>query len=284
MKEILTSYKNYLLSRGLSPNTVEGYIRDVKKYLDFCRNYKNSNCLKKFIREISSFLSPRSYARLISSLRSFFDYLLLTERIEKDITPILTLPKIPPTLPKFLTREEVEALLASADGEKPEEIRDRAMLEFLYATGLRASELVSIKIQDMDMEERFVKVRGKGDKERVVPFSRRALRWVRKYLEVRGEICKKESPFLFLTRRCRPMTRQGLWDKIKKYGEKAGLGDRVWPHVLRHSFATHLLEAGVDLRTIQILLGHSSLTTTQIYTHVDLARLRRIYDKFHPRA
>ncbi len=280
----LKAYKNYLLSRGLSPNTIQGYLRDVRKYLNFCRDYRDRDCLRRFVREISPYLSPRSYARLISSLRSFLNYLLLTEKIKKDLTPVLTLPKIPPSLPKFLTRKEVEELLQAAAGEKPARIRDRAMLELLYATGLRATELVSLRMEDLDLEERFVKVRGKGGKERMVPFSLRALSWLRKYLRVREEICSAPNPFLFITRRCKPMTRQGLWKKIKQYAEKAGLGERVWPHVLRHSFATHLLEAGLDLRTIQILLGHSSLTTTQIYTHVDIARLRRIYDKFHPRA
>ncbi len=273
-----------MLSRGFSANTIEGYLRDVGRFLNFCKNYKDKNCLKKFLQEISVFLSPRSYARLVSSLRSFFNYLMLAEKIEQDLTPLLVLPKVPPSIPRFLTHREVEKLMGAIGGDKPEEIRDRAMLELLYATGMRVSELVSLRLDSVDLRERFVKVKGKGEKERIIPFSKRALRWVRSYLEEREKICSKPSPFLFITRRCRPMSRQGFWKKLKTYAERTGLRDKVWPHVLRHSFATHMLEAGADLRIIQMMLGHASLTTTQIYTHVDLARLRRAYDKYHPRA
>jgi len=282
--KILDAYRNFLLSRGFSRNTMDGYLRDVERFLRFCRNYSDKKCLRDFVREISPLLSPRSYARMISSLRSFFNFLMVTERIEEDLTPTLTLPKIPPSIPRFLTHEEVERLMEAVMGDKAEKIRDRAMLELLYATGMRVSELVNLRLEDLDLQERFVKVKGKGDKERVVPFSRRASMWLRHYLEKREEICDKPSPFLFLTRRCRPMTRQGFWKKIKAYAEKAGLKEQVWPHILRHTFATHMLEAGADLRIIQAILGHASLTTTQIYTHVDLARLRSVYDKYHPRA
>ncbi len=282
--EILEAYRNFLLSRGFSSNTVEGYLRDVGRFLNFCKGYRDKNCLKKFIQEISVFLSPRSYARLVSSLRSFFNYLVLAERIEQDLTPLLVLPKVPPSIPRFLTHREVERLMGAVEGDRPEEIRDRAMLELLYATGMRVSELVFLRMDSVDLGERFVKVKGKGEKERIIPFSKRALIWMERYLRERAKICPRPSPFLFLTRRCRPMSRQGFWKKLKAYAEKVGLRDKVWPHVLRHSFATHMLEAGADLRIIQMMLGHASLTTTQIYTHVDLARLRKTYDKYHPRA
>jgi len=285
--EVLKDYMDFLRARGLSKNTIEAYGSDVEKFLNYTGgDYTSEKKLKDYVRNLFLYLSPRSSARTISSLRSFYNYLLLTRRIKKDMTVILVLPKIPPSVPEFLTKAEVDALLSVPDVNTPDGLRDRAMMELIYATGMRVSELVNLTEDDVDLKERFVKIRGKGGRERIVPFSKKASKWVEKYLrEARGALCKKRSPFIFVTRRCKPMSRQRFWQKLKEYGRAAGIKEeRVWPHILRHTFATHMLEGGADLRVIQMMLGHASLTTTQVYTHIDLNRLRRIYDKFHPRS
>ena len=284
--EILKEYADFLLSKGFSKNTRDAYLSDVEKYLNFCgEDFENQNKLRTYIRSLSQYLSPRSSARTISSLRSFYNFLLLRKKVKKDLTVMLTLPKLPPSLPKFLTWEEIEKLMNAPDTEKPEGLRDRAMLELLYATGMRASEIINLKEEDVNIEDRYVRVIGKGEKERIIPFSKRARLWVEEYLKKgKSLICKKYTPYLFITKRCKPMTRQALWMKIKEYGNMAGIREKIWPHVLRHTFATHMLEGGADLRVIQMMLGHASITTTQVYTHIDIQRLRRIYDKFHPRS
>lgn len=284
--DILKEYIDFLRARGFSKNTIDAYSSDVEKFLNYSGGeYTNEKKLKAYVRNLFLYLSPRSSARTISSLRSFYNYLLLTKKIKKDMTVVLVLPKIPPSVPEFLTKKEVNLLLSAPDLSKPEGLRDKAMMEFLYATGMRVSELVNLREEDVDLKERFVKIRGKGNKERIVPFSKRAGKWLESYLRHgKGSLCKRKTSFLFITRRCKPMTRQRFWQKLKEYARQTGMEDRIWPHVLRHTFATHMLEGGADLRIIQMMLGHASLTTTQVYTHVDLKRLRRIYDKFHPRS
>ncbi len=283
---IKKDYLNFLRSRGFSPNTIEAYGRDVERFLKYCRgNYSDEKELKSYVRNLFLYLSPRSSARVISSLRSFYNYLLLVKKTQKDMSSSLTLPKIPHSIPSFLTKGEIENLLKTPNIEKSEGLRDRAMMELLYATGMRVSEIINISEEDIDFRERFIRIKGKGGKERVAPFSKKAKKWVEEYLNKgKHTICEKASSFIFITRRCKPMTRQYFWKKLKEYGRKAKINQKIWPHVIRHSFATHMLEAGVDLRVIQMILGHASITTTQIYTHVGLRRLRKIYDKFHPRS
>jgi integrase/recombinase XerD len=292
-ESVLQVFLDFLsVEKGLSVNTVLSYSRDVQKLFRFFRKEK-INWLKagegdliRFIHHQSrAGLSPRSMARVISSLKSFYRFLVLDGILKKNPAVNLSSPKTWLALPKFLTVKEVESLLSQPEEENVRGIRDKAMLELLYATGLRASELVSLKIKDLNMEDGFLLCLGKGGKERLVPIGESAVRAVRKYLdEARPKLLKQTSEFLFVTQRGGAFTRQGFWKLLKGYARKAGLDLKISPHILRHSFATHLLERGADLRSVQLMLGHSQITTTQIYTHVTRKRLRRVYDKFHPRA
>jgi integrase/recombinase XerD len=289
----LRLFLEYLaVEKGLAANTILSYSRDLKKLLAFLGKKApawdgvGEETLIRFVhRESRAGLSARSMARLISALKSFFRFLVLSGFMKKDPTSGLSSPSTWLALPKFLTVPEVEALLGAADEKTPQGIRDRAMLEVLYGSGLRVSELVSLKPADVNLDDGFIICRGKGGKERIVPLGGAACGSVRRYLaEVRPRFEAGPSPFLFLTRRGRGFTRQGFWKLLRQYAGKAGLVAKISPHVLRHSFATHLLERGADLRSVQLMLGHSQITTTQIYTHVSRERLRRVYDKFHPRA
>ncbi len=292
-EELLKIYCDYLaVEKGLSANSLSSYALDIRKLFDFLDREKKSLIklkepeLVEFIHlEAQSGLSPRSLARLVSSLKSFFRFLLLENHIKKNPAEGLTSPSLWLTLPRVLSLEEVESLLEKPDLKKPQGIRDRAVLEILYGCGLRVSELVSLELKDVRLAQGFLICRGKGNKERIVPVGRAAARWLKTYLkEVRPQWDRRGSPVIFLTRRGQPFTRQGIWKILKAYGQQAGLRDKIHPHVLRHSFATHLLERGADLRSVQMLLGHSQITTTQIYTHVSRDRLKQIYDRFHPRA
>jgi len=289
----LRLFLEYLaVERGLAPNTIMSYSRDLKKFLAFLGQKApawdgvGEETLVRFIHQESrAGLSARSMARLISALKSFFRFLVLSGFVKKDPTGGLTSPSSWLALPKVLTVEEVEALLGATDEKSPLGVRDRAMLEVLYGSGLRVSELVSLKPADVNLGEGFIICWGKGGKERIVPLGGAACGWVGRYLrEVRPRFEAGPSPFLFLTRRGRGFTRQGFWKLLRQYAGKAGLATEISPHILRHSFATHLLERGADLRSVQLMLGHSQITTTQIYTHVSRDQLRRVYDKFHPRA
>ncbi|MCX8160953.1 MAG: site-specific tyrosine recombinase XerD [Candidatus Saccharicenans sp.] len=292
-EELLKIYCDYLaVEKGLSANSLSSYALDIRKLFDFLDRGKKSLLklkepdLVEFIHlQAQSGLSPRSLARLVSSLKSFFRFLLLESHIKKNPAEGLTSPSLWLTLPRVLSLEEVESLLEKPDPKKPQGIRDRAVLEILYGCGLRVSELVSLELKDVRLAQGFLICKGKGSKERIVPVGRAAARWLKTYLkEVRPLWDKRGSPVIFLTRRGKPFTRQGIWKILKTYGQEAGLRDKIHPHVLRHSFATHLLERGADLRSVQMLLGHSQITTTQIYTHVSRDRLKQIYDRFHPRA
>jgi integrase/recombinase XerD len=292
-EDALRLFLEYLtVEKGLARNTVTSYARDVRKFTDVLRTGKialnrvSEDTLVGFIhRESQSGLSARSLARLISALRSFFKFLVLSGFIKKDPSSELTTPSTWLALPKFLTVEEVEALLKAPDDKKAHGVRDRAMLEVLYGSGLRVSELAGLKRAEVNLEDGFLVCRGKGGKERIVPLGRSACGAVKRYLaEVRPLVDGENREELFLSRRGRPFTRQGLWKLLRQHAAKAGLAARISPHVLRHSFATHLLERGADLRSVQLMLGHSQITTTQIYTHVSREQLRRVYDKFHPRA
>jgi len=290
---ILQVFLEFLsVEKGLSSNTVLSYSRDMKKLFQFFGKEKipwlkaGEEDLIRFIHHQSrSGLSARSLARLISSLKSFYKFLVLDGMIQKNPAVNLTSPKTWLFLPKFLTISEVELLLRQPDEKDIRGVRDKAMLELLYATGLRVSELVTLKIKDLNLEDGFLLCMGKGGKERIVPIGDSAAGAIRRYLdEARPLLLKQPNNFLFLTRRGSQFTRQGFWKLLKSYAKKADLDVKISPHILRHTFATHLLERGADLRSVQLMLGHSQITTTQVYTHVSRQQLRRVYDKFHPRA
>jgi len=292
-EDALRLFLDYLsVEKGLSANTLLSYGRDLRKFFLFLGKEKtdwtraDENILTLFIhRQSQAGLQARSLARLISALKSFYKFLLLDGLVPRDPTADLTSPKTWLLLPKFLTVDEVAHLVLQPDERDLHGLRDRAMLEVLYATGLRVSELIRLRPGDINLDDGYVICRGKGGKERVVPLGKAAAALTRRYLEeARPRLQKKPAEAVFLTRRGDPFTRQGVWKMLREYARKAGLGARISPHTLRHSFATHLLERGADLRSVQLMLGHSQITTTQIYTHVSRERLRQVYDKFHPRA
>jgi integrase/recombinase XerD len=292
-EDALRLFLEYLtVEKGLSANTVEAYARDVRKLVDHLKARKmalprvSEETVVGFIHaESRAGLSARSLARLISALRSFFRFLVLSGLVTKDATAQLTTPSTWLALPKFLTVAEAGSLLRAPDEAKPQGLRDRAMLEVLYGSGLRVSELAALKLAEINLEDGFLVCRGKGGKERIVPLGRSSCRAIGRYLaEVRPLFDRSGREEVFLSRRGRPFTRQGVWKLLRRHAGAAGLAAKISPHVLRHSFATHMLERGADLRSVQLMLGHSQITTTQIYTHVSRERLRRVYDKFHPRA
>ena len=292
-EDIIQEFLEFLsVEKGFSPNTIHSYSLDLRKLFLFFGKEKISlqkageEDLIKFIHHQSrANLSSRSIARLISSVKSFYKFLILDGVINKSPASNLSTPKLWMDLPKFLTEKEVDGLLAQPKEKSSHGPRDKAMLELLYATGLRASELISLKLKDLNLEQGFVLCRGKGGKERIVPLGHSAQMALRRYLQkARPKLMKKENTSLFLTNRGGAFTRQGFWKMLKGYGEQAGLERKISPHVLRHSFATHLLERGADLRSVQLMLGHSQITTTQIYTHVSRKQLQKVYEKYHPRA
>jgi integrase/recombinase XerD len=287
-----TSFLDYLrVEKGLSQNTLIAYENDLEKLVRFAEQRgKDLSSLERrdltdFIQHLNeSGLEPRSIARTLVTVRNLYKFLLLDGRLNRDPSANLESPKSWQSLPKFLIPEEVERLLASPDLATEAGVRDKAMLEVLYATGLRVTELVSLKLMDLNLDLGFLLTLGKGSKERTVPLGKSAVSWVRKYLAVRPHLLGgKSSPLLFINAKAQPITRQAFWKIIVAYGNKARIG-HITPHLLRHSFATHLLENGADLRSVQMMLGHSDISTTQIYTHITNERLREIYKKFHPRA
>lgn len=292
-EEILRLFLDYLLiEKGLSVNTQKSYGRDLNKLFFFLKKEKilwheaGEKDLVQFIHQQSKAgLSARSLARLISAVKAFYRFAVLEGIREETPTDNLSTPKIWMNLPKYLMVEEVERLLQQPDNRTVTGLRDRAMLELLYATGLRVSELVFLRTSNINLVEGFLLCRGKGGKERIVPVGETASQSVKSYLDkARPHFIKTPVDWLFLTNRGKPFTRQGFWKMMKRYAAGAGIQENISPHVFRHSFATHLLEGGADLRSVQLMLGHSQITTTQIYTHVTRKQLRRIYDKFHPRA
>jgi integrase/recombinase XerD len=290
----IAAYLRHLeVERRLSPHTLEAYQRDLSRLLQYASgaglaiDALTRAQLEAFIRDtMASGLSPTSTARLVAALRGFYRYLRVTARIAENPADDLHAPRAFLALPRFLSGEEVDALLQAPDTARPLGLRDRTMIEVLYASGLRVSELVGLRTTDVRLDEGYVQCLGKGSKQRVVPLGDEAMSWVRRYLQgARPGLAKgKESPWLFLNARDGGrLSRLGFWKLLKAYGRKAGIRSHLSPHVVRHSFATHLLERGADLRAIQTMLGHADLSTTQIYTHVLEARLRQVYDKFHPR-
>ena len=282
------------VSRRLSPNTILAYGRDLDRLVVFAKQLGRSpealdrHDLEAFVRQLmSSGLSPRSVARMVACVRGFYRFFVLDGHLLASPADDLRAPRSWPALPRFLSIDEVDRLLSQPDAGTSAGVRDRALLELLYATGMRVTELVTLKTGDVSLDGGFLTCLGKGAKERVVPIGRVATDWVRRYLEsARPTLLKgRESAFLFVNLRGgRTLSRVGFWKIIKKYGRQAGLSQELSPHVVRHSFATHLLERGADLRMIQTLLGHADLSSTQIYTHILEARLKAVYDEFHPRS
>ncbi len=292
-EDIKRTFLDFLsVEKGLSTNTVRSYSLDLNKLFLFFRKEKifwlkaKEDDLVKFIHQQSrADLSSRSIARLISTVKAFYRFLVLDGVLMQSPATDLTAPKLWLDLPKFLTEEEVKRLLDQPDEKTIRGLRDKAMLELLYATGLRVSELMALTLKDLNLEQGYVISRGKGGKERIVPFGASAREVLNRYLQnSRPKLMKKENLSLFLSTRGESFTRQGFWKTLKKLGCQAGLENKISPHVLRHSFATHLLERGADLRSVQLMLGHSQITTTQIYTHVSRRQLRKVYQKYHPRA
>jgi integrase/recombinase XerD len=291
-RDLGRDFLRYLrVERGLSANTLEAYERDLKKLERFAAErdrelvtIQRADVLD-FIRHLrESGLEPQSLARTLVTVRNLYKFLILDGHIHHDPTVNVESPKAWQTLPKFLTKEEVDKLMEEPDVTTDEGLRDRAMTELLYASGLRVSEMVSLKLTDVDLDAGLVTCLGKGSKERRVPIGRAAIEWIRRYLPARRRMAgDRNQDRLFVTLRGTPMTRQMYWRRLVDYGDRARLG-RITPHMLRHTFATHLLEHGADLRSVQMMLGHGDISTTQIYTHVTNERLRETFKKFHPRA
>ena len=290
MENHINEFSSWLKDeKGLSKNTVSAYLSDLKHYFGYLEKESKSISGVKH-QQLTDFvwqkklegLMPRSIYRLIESLKQYYRFLFSEQLITEDPTAYISTPKIPSSLPGMLSFGEVTILLESASGAKEKDVRNRAMIELLYAAGLRVSELVNLKTENVDLDQRYLKVFGKGKKERIVPITRQSVLWVRKYLEIRN---KKFSgnPDLFLSKLGKKMSRVEFWRQLKAYGLRSGIQKHITPHTLRHSFASHLLSGGADLRFVQEMLGHSSVTTTQIYTHVDKQRLKELHKKYHPR-
>ena len=291
-RDLVREYLSFLqVEKGLSKNSIESYRRDLLRLkAEAARLGREPQALGK--EEVTQFvmslsregLSPRSVSRALSAARGFYRFLLLDGHVKADPTAEICAPQGGQKLPRFLTQEEVERLLAAPDTSTPEGVRDRALVELLYATGLRVSELAALTVASVDMDGGVLFCTGKGSKQRRVPVGRSAVDWLQRYRAARRVLLAgRESQRLFVGYLGAPVTRQGVWAMLKRHAAKAQIRG-VTPHVLRHSFATHLLEHGADTRSVQAMLGHSDLATTQIYTHVTGERLRTVYERHHPRA
>ncbi|AMW23429.1 site-specific tyrosine recombinase XerD [Staphylococcus haemolyticus] len=295
METIIEEYLKFIqIEKGLSENTIGAYRRDLKKYqlymqeqkiahIDFIDRQTIQECLGSLIDQGAS---AKSIARFISTIRSFHQFALREKYAAKDPTVLIETPKYEKKLPDVLDVEEVIQLLETPDLTKNNGYRDRTILELLYATGMRVTELIQIEIDDVNLIMGFVKVFGKGNKERIIPLGDTVIEYLDTYINnVRSQLLKKTvTNVLFLNLHGRPLTRQGIWKLIKQYGLRANINKSLTPHTLRHSFATHLLENGADLRAVQEMLGHSDISTTQLYTHVSKTQIRQMYNQFHPRA
>jgi integrase/recombinase XerD len=291
---LIDQYLNYLLiEKGLSGTTLESYSRDISRYREFLSQHRirriteddTALILRHMIALRNAGLSARSRARHLVSIRGFYRFVVQEKMLKHDPARLVDLPKTSLKLPDVLSVEEVSQLLKAPDIKKPLGSRDCAMLELLYAAGLRVSELVNLKLQDVNLEAGFVRVLGKGSRERLVPIGLPAKEKIKSYIEKsRNALLKnKPSSYLFVARAAKPITRQGFWKLLRKYAAQAQLKKKVTPHSLRHSFASHLLEGGADLRTVQVMLGHVDIATTQIYTHVARQQLKALHERFHPR-
>ena len=291
----IKAFIQYLkIERGLSENTIKGYQADLKKLADWLTQSDTApapakielDLLQDFVYQQAKVLHPRSQARLISSLKGFFNFLVFEDLRADNPLTLMESPKIGRYLPDTLTVTEIDALIAAIDLGHPQGERNRAMLETLYGCGLRVSELVSLRLSDLHFDQEFIKVTGKGDKQRIVPIAESTMKYINIYvLEIRNHLTI-DSAFrdtVFLNRRGKGLTRAMVFTIIKDLAQRAGIHKKVSPHTFRHSFATHLLEHGADLRAIQQMLGHESITTTEIYTHVETAHLTKVMKQFHPR-
>lgn len=282
-----------VVEKGLAANSISAYSADLVRYLDHLERSGRGDPNQILAADIARFLqlererglSPRSRGRLLSAIRMFHRFLLMERYATTNPASVIESPKPVAKLPGYLNSQEVEQLLSATKGDKPEDRRDRGMLELLYATGLRVSELVNLKLREVNLDIGYLMTTGKGGKERLVPIGATACRHVREYLEKVRSLQDREfqQPYLFLSRLGVAMTRQAFWNIIKKRAVLAGIRADISPHTLRHSFATHLLGGGADLRSLQIMLGHADLSTTQIYTHITNERLKQLHKELHPR-
>ncbi len=297
MQDAVSDYLHFLrVERQLSSNTLSSYERDLKAYIKDLSKVQNITTLNNVERiHILSHLqllkvggnSSRTLARHISSIRSFHQFILREKVSNTDPTVHLEMPQMDRTLPKILSIEEIEELIAAPNTGKPQGLRDRAMLEILYATGMRISECISLNLEDLHLTMGFVRCFGKGGKERIIPLGQSALTACENYLkEGRPKLIKptNKTDAIFVNQRGKALTRQGVWKLMKEHARKAGIQNEIMPHTMRHSFATHMIENGADLRAVQEMLGHADISTTQIYTHVSKIRLKDVYKQFHPRA
>ncbi|MGH9746544.1 MAG: site-specific tyrosine recombinase XerD [Candidatus Acidiferrales bacterium] len=290
----IRAFLSYLrVEKGLSDNTIQSYRRDMGKFFEFVTKREldtteiaRTDVVDFLAAQYRRGLDSRSVARNLVTIRHFFRFSLLEGAVKDDPAATIESPKIRKSLPSFLGVEEVDRLLAQPDASNAIGIRDKAMIELMYSTGLRVSELIGIRVGDVHMEAGSLRCIGKGNKERLVPVGKRALRAIEEYLKkARPELLREgSSPYMFLNRRGRAIDRITFWKLVGEYGRKAGLRKALKPHMLRHSFATHLLDRGADLRSVQMMLGHSDISTTQIYTHVVEERLKQVYKAHHPRA
>ena len=296
---MIDAYLDHLrVERRLAEHTLESYARDLRGLSDFAESEGvaidalDRNGLEAFVRQrMASGLSPRSVARSVAAVRGYYRFLVLDRRLAESPADDLSPPRAWPALPKHLSAEDVERLIAQPDVTTAFGLRDRAMIELLYATGMRVSELVAVRAADLHLDEEYLTCIGKGNKERIIPIGAHAAQWVRRYqregrsvLAARARQVRRPEPRLFLNGRGGGLSRVSFWRLLTAHGRGAGIRAAISPHVLRHSFATHLLDNGADLRAIQMMLGHADISTTQIYTHVLAARLRTVYERFHPRA
>lgn len=296
-REPLDEYLVHLkIERDLAENSIKSYQRDIEKYMQYLESEKIMDWkvidrydIVLFLQKLKEEgISNNSVIRMTSSLRQFHQYLRQEKIMDQDPMQYVETPKKAEVLPKVLSVEEVDKLLQTPDTAKPIGLRDRALLEVMYATGLRISELVDLELSELHLSMGFIQTIGKGNKERILPIGGEAVNWLNEYLMDSRPIFAKradeESPYVFLNARGGGLSRQGVWKNLKKTVQKAGIKQNVSPHMLRHSFATHLLENGADLRIVQELLGHSDISTTQIYTHITKTRMKDIYEQYHPRA
>lgn len=294
LEQLVDQCLNYLLvEKGLAAKTIEAYAGDLRAFLDFLKaqhieriDEADTAALLKYVIDLrQNGRGPRTRARHLVALRGFYSYLVQAGQLPKNVAKMVDLPKSGLKLPEVFDVEEVAQLIAAPDRKKPKGLRDAAMLELIYAAGLRVSELIGLTISAVNLEAGFVRVTGKGNKERIVPMGRKAMDCLHEYLNEGRPVLIKAlaSRYLFVARAGQPMTRQGFWKLLRNYATQAGIAKRITPHSLRHSFASHLLEGGADLRAVQIMLGHVDIATTQIYTHVAQKRLIEIHRQFHPR-
>ncbi|MDX1581852.1 MAG: site-specific tyrosine recombinase XerD [Alphaproteobacteria bacterium] len=294
MEPYLDQFLHYLeVEKGLSRHTLDAYSRDLSRYLQALRRFKvgrieavQSQHIVRFLAHLKETgIAPRSRARTLSALRTFHRFLVSEKYLEQDPTALIESPRSLQPLPKLLAQNEVELLLEAPQGDSPLALRDRALLEVLYATGMRVSELVGLELGDLKLDIGCLHAFGKGSKQRLIPLGEVALEILQEYLQNGRPLLLREwtSSRVFLNRQGRGLSRQGFWKNLNRYAQQAGIRRKIFPHMLRHSFATHLLENGADLRSVQTLLGHADISTTQIYTHVIQERLKQLHQQYHPR-